>query len=105
VPTQLLGATGYLPSYQKGIQSLSLVTDRTCKNAIEPDGHFQLTQLRSLSWKGFISVRDGDILFKTLAANSDHLQFLELDAHEALTEQTHLKSYTGETVIRTRHSR
>jgi hypothetical protein len=66
-----------------------------CKNPIEPAGLSQLTQLRSLSWKGFISIGGGDILYRTLAANSDHLEFLELDAHDPIDHEIHLRNYAG----------
>ncbi|KAF5966994.1 AAA family ATPase, partial [Fusarium coicis] len=81
LPPEILGANRVVPLQQSSIQSLSLITDPTCRACYDGECEIDLSpfsSLQSLSWKGPTS-DNLDALTVALHNNSTHLRNLELD--------------------------
>ncbi|PNP60807.1 hypothetical protein FNYG_14427 [Fusarium nygamai] len=81
VPPEILGVNGVVPLQQPSLQSLSLITDPTCRTYYDGDCEIDLSSfcnLQSLSWRGPNS-DNLDALTVALQNNSTHLRKLELD--------------------------
>jgi hypothetical protein len=87
VPDEILGPNGYLPLRQKNLESISLITDPTCKSA----GYFleNFTKLKKLSWTGIASMVDIQALGPCFDKVSHQLTELELDLHRLGTYPRH----------------
>ncbi|KAF5698703.1 AAA family ATPase [Fusarium mundagurra] len=81
VPPEILGVNGVVPLQQPSLQSLSLITDPTCRDYHDGECEIDLSSfcnLKSLSWRGPNS-GNLDALTVALQNNSTHLKNLELD--------------------------
>ncbi|RSL48004.1 hypothetical protein CEP51_015698 [Fusarium floridanum] len=81
VPPEILGVNGVVPLRQSSLQSLSLITDPTCRDDHDAECEIDLSsfcKLQSLSWRGPNS-DNLDALTVALRSNSTHLRELELD--------------------------
>ncbi|KAJ6436229.1 hypothetical protein O9K51_11212 [Purpureocillium lavendulum] len=81
VPQELLGQGGYLPTYQKRLEHLCLVTGGDCAiNALRPALALgDLKFLQGISWTGLRTKHDFAALGLALRANANHLRALDLD--------------------------
>lgn len=80
VPSEILGASGYLPLKQSNIQSLKLVTDLEC--VLEDHDRICLSafeKLTALSWIAAYTDAHYDELRRTIWRRSSQLKELELE--------------------------
>ncbi|KAF5635326.1 AAA family ATPase [Fusarium tjaetaba] len=81
LPPEILGVLGVIPIQQSSLQSLSLITDPTCRASYDGECEIDLSpfsSLQSLSWRGPTS-DNLHALTVALRNNSTHLRNLELD--------------------------
>ncbi|PGH27653.1 hypothetical protein AJ80_00667 [Polytolypa hystricis UAMH7299] len=93
VNADILGSSGYIPTHQRGIEKLTLVTDVGC--ALAEGGLWGLPHLRNirhLSWRRIRLKRMARTLQRVLEANSERLEYLELGIipYECVGDNRHL---------------
>jgi hypothetical protein len=96
LPAGILDKNGYLCRHQKGIDSISLITDGSCHQAGGAlSGLSEFSSLKMLEWEGIQQSAEVDSLRRCIRHNATQLTDLSMDLSAVLTPRIFAKISLG----------